>query len=71
MKHLILDLDGVCVDSIPLILKLMNKRYGKEITLEQLTEYDLRRIYGSDAYEVYQEIEEYVYLLVKRCSCAR
>lgn len=40
------DLDGCLCDSLPGIIERANERFGKALTLEDITTYDLHKLYG-------------------------
>ena len=65
MYRLAVDIDGVCADTVPLILDKLNKHYGKSYTTDDLYEYPLTTFYGNDAMEVYDLYAEEIYTVAQ------
>lgn len=61
MSVIAVDLDGVCVDSIPFIVDKLNKHFGMKYSISDIVHYRLDLLYGSRAYEAYELYEEEIY----------
>lgn len=46
------DIDGVCADTLSLMLDVLNRHYGLDYTPEACTSYLFTDLYGPDAYQV-------------------
>lgn len=46
------DIDGVCADTVPLMLQALNTHFGKAHSIEDCTDYSFEELYGTGAYEV-------------------
>lgn len=60
MKVLV-DLDGVVVDSIPLILNVMNRAFATNYTMDELIEYEFNKMFGRGAKSVFELMELNIY----------
>lgn len=46
---IMVDIDGVCADTLPVMLEVLNKTFNKNYTPEMCIDYDLTKLYGPDA----------------------
>ena len=50
--RLVADIDGVCADTLPVMLNMLNRHYGKSYTLSDCRDYCVWQLYGGpEAYE--------------------
>lgn len=70
MLKIAVDVDGVCANTVPLIIKYFNRRYRKKYKIKDIVYYEVEQMYGKNAQNYFEEIEKELYIKARPVPCS-